>query len=247
MRVILFGYNTEMFHLLLGMYLEKDIIVADDSLEVYPRWHDAVAQADAENLDVVDVVNGITSSPVARQLADMRISRVLRAYGVRCHLPNLIAPTAIIQGKVPDWSSIYIGHGAYVGPRAEVHYGCCLMPRATLHHDSSLELLSIVSGGAQVMGRCKISLMTMIGPGAMVFKDSQVGDHVIIGAGVAVQNVPPNTAVVLDQRVRRISQWQKSRLFTSQGRIVAAEDQGECGTTSNEPDGGPRPCGACPA
>ena len=144
----------------------------------------------------------------------------------RIHPSAFVSETAYIVGDVT------IGEGTSIWPGAVIRadYGdiiigknCSIQDNAVLHTDDHLELGDnvLMTHGAVVHGG-KVGSNVLIGVNAVLLEDTDVEDHVFIGAGAIVRgHVPANSLVIgVPGKIRPLSEKQAERLQNPTARYV---------------------------
>lgn len=116
----------------------------------------------------------------------------LRAHQLECiekaklRLVSIIAPTAIVGLEARISGGVFVGFGAYVGPRAVLEQGCIINTSAVVEHDARIGTLTHISVNATVAGSVRIGQRCFVGAGATVIDGLEISDDVTIGAGATV-------------------------------------------------------------
>lgn len=103
-----------------------------------------------------------------------------------CVFPPLVAPRAVIMDEAVLGEGVFIGVGAYIGPRAKIGENTIVNTHAIVEHDAQIGANAHISIGAVVAGYSKVGDNTMIGAGATVVDKIIVGSDIVIGAGAVV-------------------------------------------------------------
>ncbi len=101
-------------------------------------------------------------------------------------LPALSAADARIMPEAVLEDGVFIGAGAYVGPRARIGANSIVNTHAVVEHDAQIGAHSHISIHATVAGYTRIGALTMLGAGATVIDKLELGDALTIGAGAVV-------------------------------------------------------------
>ncbi|MBF0582703.1 MAG: acetyltransferase [Magnetococcales bacterium] len=102
---------------------------------------------------------------------------------------SIVGPNAVISTCAQVGRGVYVNYGALVG------------------HDVLLGDYSFISPGARVLGYAEVGEATLIGSNAVICSKVKVGRNVTIGAGcVVAHDVPDNTRVIIQQKLRFLSQ-----------------------------------------
>lgn len=152
--------------------------------------------------------------------------RPLDGKSPRIHPSSFVSEAAYIVGDVT------IGEGTSVWPGAVIRadYGdiiigknCSIQDNAVLHTDDHLELGDnvLMTHGAVVHGG-KVGSNVLIGVNAVLLEDTDVEDHVFIGAGAIVRGKVPSHSLVIGVpgQIRPLSEKQAERLQNPTARYV---------------------------
>ena len=144
----------------------------------------------------------------------------------RIHPSAFVSETAYIVGDVT------IGEGTSIWPGAVIRadYGdiiigknCSIQDNAVLHTDDHLDLGDnvLMTHGAVVHGG-KVGSYVLIGGNAVLLEDTDVEDHVFIGAGAIVRGKVPANSLVngVPGQIRPLSEKKAKRLQNTSARYV---------------------------
>lgn len=113
------------------------------------------------------------------------------------HPSSVVYPTARIGMGCIIGPQVTISTLAQLGQGAYVNYG------ALVGHDVTVGDFSFISPGARVLGGAEIGDCSLIGANAVVLSHVKIGRNVSISAGAVItRNVPDNTKVILQQKIR---------------------------------------------
>ena len=152
--------------------------------------------------------------------------RSLEGKTPKIHPSCFVSETAYIVGDVEIGENTNIWPGAVIrGDYGRIIIGkaCSIQDNCVLHTDDYLELGDnvLMTHGAVVHGG-KVGSNVLIGVNAVLLEDTDVEDHVFIGAGAIVRgHVPANSLVIgVPGKVRPLSEKQAERLQNPTARYV---------------------------
>ena len=100
---------------------------------------------------------------------------------------NIIAPTAVVRGKVPENANCWLHDYVVVQPAAEVGENCLLMAFALVGPYARLGSHCFMGTKSTVAGTSNIGEQTFVGINCTVFDGTNVGKKCILGACTSVK------------------------------------------------------------
>jgi len=121
----------------------------------------------------------------------------LKAKGLGYNFPNIIHPTAIVEGSAKLGEGNIILAGALVGSDAVVGNNTIINTGSIVSHDCYIGDHTRISPGAILAGRVTIGENSLVGMGVTIYMDVKIGRNVIIGNGKNIfSNIPDNSVVL---------------------------------------------------
>lgn len=128
--------------------------------------------------------------------SDLREKLYERLKRIGFCLPIIRDPSAIVSEHVEIGEGTAIGKGAIINTGAKIGKMCIINTGTIIEHDCIVEDFSHISVGSVLCGGVRIGEASFVGANATVIQETKIGNHCIIGAGVAVRkNVEDNYMV----------------------------------------------------
>jgi len=116
---------------------------------------------------------------------------------------TVVHPSSVVYPTATIGTGCVIGPQATVSTRASLGRGTYVNYGALIGHDVKVGNFSFVSPGAQILGAAEIGECSLVGANAVVLPHVKIGRNVSISAGaVVVRDVPDNTKVIVQQKIR---------------------------------------------
>jgi sugar O-acyltransferase (sialic acid O-acetyltransferase NeuD family) len=118
--------------------------------------------------------------------------------------PPLVDPTATLSSNVTISSGVVVMAQAYVGPGCVLENGVLLNTKASLDHDSIMNLFSSLAPGVTVGGHVRIGRRSSLGLGSSVIHRVSIGADAVVGAGSLVLSDVPSAVLAYGSPIRVI-------------------------------------------
>ncbi len=126
--------------------------------------------------------------------ARINVFERLAAAGFSC--PTVIHPTAFIEASAQLGEGVQVFPHAYIGPEADVRFGCIINTGAIVSHDCLLGEVVNLAPHATLAGNVQLGAYTLVGMGATLNLNVVTGERVQIGNGATVKSDVPAGGIV---------------------------------------------------
>lgn len=129
-------------------------------------------------------------------------------------LVNLIAPSAVIRGKI-DGNNIWIGDHVVVQSGVTIESDSFVRSNVVICHDTVIKAHSFISAGAIVGSSCTVGEQSFIGLNATVLEGIRIGAKSIVGAGVCLkENLDQHSMACLSSSNYIVKQYDPQTIGT---------------------------------
>lgn len=109
---------------------------------------------------------------------------------------NIIAPTAIVRGKVTENSNCWLHDYVMIQPNAVVGENCLLMAFSLVGSSVQLGAHCFMGTKSTIAGKSNVGEQTFVGINCTVFDGTNVGDKCILGACTSVKRHVESYSIV---------------------------------------------------
>ncbi len=130
-----------------------------------------------------------------------RIQLFERLQNMRCELPFIVSPRALVSRHATIGAGTIVMHGAFVNAGANIGRNCIINSRALVEHDVTIGDNCHIATAAVINGGVRVGAGTFVGSNSTVRQDIEIGECCVIGMGQRVlANCGPGTSIPLVKR-----------------------------------------------
>jgi sugar O-acyltransferase (sialic acid O-acetyltransferase NeuD family) len=172
-----------------GTLINGTAVLGPDDDEQFARLH-------AQGLRLA--VNGVGG--IEHRSARPAVWEKIRAAGFG--LPNLIHPTAAVDGSAQLGEGVQVLAGASAGANSQVGDDCILNTNVVVSHDCVIGDHAHLAPGAVLAGAVHVGANSLVGMGVTAYLGVSIGREAIITNGVSLVTDVPAGSIVRDPQMR---------------------------------------------